>query len=341
MDLKKLQPKKILYYQPYNMGDVILSSPLIRSLKKTYPNADIDLMVIPKTEEIARHIPYVHQVILYDKEGRDRKLKEFKKLKQFLHQQHYDLAITTSHTTRSAMVMKASGAPFRIGSPEQGGFLFLTHTVREKKEIRHQSESFLDFLNPLGIYEKDSRLEVTVAAEDTENVIQKLNLNFKRPFVIICPFGSSKPNNKWTNENCSEFIKLLNPQADLYLIGAKSDEPRLEEINKASGGLAKVLAGVLNLGELLAFIKLADVLVTIDTGPLHMASAVGTRIVGLFGPSNPILWGPRDKDDIIITHDCSCKPCPMDVEPCKDLQCMKSIKADEVRNAVTKLLTKK
>lgn len=317
------------------MGDVVLSTPVVRALKKAYPKAEIDLMVIPQTREIAQYIPSLNQIIVYDKEDKHRKLKEFLKLRSFLRSRHYDLAITASNSTRSALITWVSGARYRIGSPNQGGFLFLTHPVREDSVPMHLSEIFLQYLRPLGIHGSDSSLELQIDPHNIQKVQQKLVHNPDRPLIAICPFGNCRPQKSWTIENCSELVKLLAPMADLYLIGGKAEQSRLEKINSLSGGLAMVWAGNLSMGELIAFVKLLDLLVTVDTGPMHIAGAVGTKIVALFGPTEPTSCGPRGKDDVVIRHYPGCEPCRKPIE-CD--RCMRDIQAEEVYSEVLKLI---
>ncbi|MGE5606047.1 MAG: lipopolysaccharide heptosyltransferase II [Bacteroidota bacterium] len=336
MDIKQIKPKRILYYQPYNIGDVVLSTPLIRALKNAYPEATIDIMVLPKTAGIAKCIPHINQVIVYNKDG-DQKLKGLWQLGCYLRKQHYDLAITTSHSTRSALVTWLSGARYRIGSPLQGGFLFLTHPVREEMQLKHQSEVFLEFLKPLGIENQDSRLELHVNPEDIQNIRRKLSLTSDRPILVVSPFGKVTPTKNWAFDNCSKFLKMAASQGDLYLIGAKIDQPELEKINSLARGVAQVLGGILSLGELVALIKIANVVVTVDAGPLHIGNAVNTPVVALWGPSVLGIWGPRGNKDIIIRHQLDCQPCQK-YKTCMDTQCMKSIQAEEVYAAVTKIL---
>lgn len=339
MNVKKFRPKRILFYHPFGgIGDVVLVSPTICALKNSYPEATIDLMVIPSNEEIAHYIPNVNQVIVYDHKGRDRNFKQFMKLKAFLHSQRYDLAITTNHSTRNAIVTWISGARCRIGSPEQGGFLFLTHPVRKPTQPIHLSQLFLEYIKPLGITSPDSKLALNIKAQYLQSVKQKLIVKTKKPIVALCPFGSW-PQKSWTIEQCADLLRKLSPIAELYLIGGKKDRFGLETINNLSGGIANVLAGELNIGELIALIKLSDLVVTVDTGPLHIASALSIPVVALYGPTEYYGSGPRGPNDIIVIHQFECKPCTKEMT-CENNRCMQAIQAEEVYIAVQKILTK-
>lgn len=336
MDLTCFKPKKILLYHTFsNIGDIVLSSPLPRALKKAYPTTDIDLMVLPKVEEIARYIPYIHQVIVYDKQGVDRSFKQLFKLRKHLRNQNYDLAITTSNSTRSAIITWISGACFRIGDKSEATPLFLTNPVNPQHlPDLHQSKYLLEYLRPLGIPREDSRLELQISPEDIQKVQSYFSQVHIRPRITICSVACGAHRN-WPVENCSKLIQSLRPYADLYLVGTKTDKTRLEEINRLAGGFAHVLAGTLSIGELIAFIHLSDLLITVDTGTLHIGTAVGTKVIGLFGSGEPLVWGPQGQNDIVIHH--RCNPCIFS-SGCRDNRCMKAIKAEEVFTASMGLL---
>lgn len=329
-------PKKILIVNPLNIGDVVLTGPMVRALKKEYPNASIDLMVTPITEKIAKCLPDIDQVLVYDKAGKHRRLKDILELRAQMHSRHYDLAITIHVSTRSAISTWLSGAKFRIGLNSQGGSLFLTHAIDERTLFGHRAEQLIQLLQPLGISGNYTKLALQVEPKILERVKQKLALTFERPIVLVCPFGNW-PQKIWLEDRYRELLPQLAQKAEVFLIGDRKVLPGLEAINSIAGGVAKIWAGDLDLIELVGLIKLATLMLTIDTGPLHIADAVGTPVVSLFGPTEPSCWGPRNENSVVISRDLSCKPC-LQRPLCKDNQCMKQISAQEVFEKVDILL---
>jgi len=300
MDIESGSIHKILFINLAYIGDVLLSTPLTRALKKTYPSATIDILTIPNTAEIAKGNPYVDKIIIYDKRGRHRPLLELWKLIQHLRQQNYDLAITTNFSLRSPAMAWASGARWRVGFDAQHAGIFLTHKVsKQRKLIKHEIENQMDVLKPLGIIANDTTMEFKIDQLDIENMHSKIELQSEKPVVVICPFGRS-PLKSWTQEGYSGLLKRLAPLAQCYLIGGKAEQQRLQEINTAAGGVAHIVAGILTLSELAALLQQAKLLITVDTGPMHIGQAVGTPTVALFGPTDDRVWGPRGKYDVVI-----------------------------------------
>ena len=311
------------------IGDVLLSTPVARALRQAYPDAVIDMLVIPLAAPIARGNPYIDGVLEYDKRGRHKKFGELIKLIAAIRARRYDLAVTTNFAPRGAMLAWASGIPRRVGYDAQHAGWFLTDKASpHRPAIRHEAENYLDVLKPLGITTADTSLALKINAAAAASLAKKVAFDSAKPVVAICPAGSY-PQKSWSVEGYAQLIRRLATQADCYLIGASGEAARLEEINAAAGHLAKVLAGTLALGELVAFLAHARLLVSVDTGPMHMANAVGTPVVALFGPTDPKGWGPRGSRDVIFYNADECSPC-WGRKACSDNNCMNLLAADKV-----------
>lgn len=339
MDIEVSSIRKILFINLAYIGDVILSTPLTRALKKTYPSAEISMLVIPSTVEVARGNPYVDHVIPYDKRGAHRSIKNVWKLVQNLRQQGYDMAITTNFSLRSPAMAWASGARWRVGFDAQHGGIFLTHVATaERKNIRHEIENQLSVLTPLGIMVKDTTMEFRLELRDVESVKSKIHSQSGKPILVMCPFGRH-PAKSWTREGYSRVLEQLSPYAECYLIGGKSEERDLIELNADTGDLAHILAGTLTLGELAALLHEAKLLITVDTGPMHLGQAVGTPTVALFGPTDECVWGPRGTSDLVIKSKVDCMPCYL-TENCNNNECMQQIAIQDVIQASLNILGK-
>lgn len=329
--------KKILIINLAFIGDVILSTPVARALRETYPAASIDMLTVKVSAPIAELNPYINKVFIYDKNGRHRKWRAALALIRELKEHRYDLVICTNFAVRGAIIAWAIGAPNRIGYDAQHGKWFLTQTASAHRPVlRHEADNYLDVLQPLGITTPDTSLKLTIREEDKQTVRQILKRTSGKPLIIICPAGSY-PRKSWTREGYVTLLRSLAPIADLALIGGKAEQVLLNELNSQADGQAQVFGGTFNLQELAALVADADLLITVDTGPLHIAQAVRTPVLALFGPTDPVVWGPRGKRDIVLYSTADCSPCWGKAAPC-DHRCMTAITTTEVTQKVREIL---
>ncbi len=337
MELSNKSINKILLINLAFIGDVILSTPVARALRERYPAAQIDFMTIPLSADIARLNPYINNVIAYDKRGKHRQLGALWQLIRYLRSQKYDLAISTNFAPRGAMLAWVSGIPYRVGYRAQHGEWFLTHVASaERSAVKHEAENQLDVLKPLGISTKDASLVLRLDKTDEDQVAAKVKKTEGKPLVIICPYGSYWKKS-WTTDGYIALVKELSQYADCCLIGGPGEREQLENINEQTGNKAQVFGGTLTLGQLSALISIAALLITVDTGPLHIAQAVGTPVLALFGPTDPKGWGPRGGDCAVIYHPSPCSPC-WGKGDCPDHICMMAIATDEVTGLARQML---
>jgi lipopolysaccharide heptosyltransferase II len=328
--------QKILVINLAFLGDVILSTPVVRALKRVYPMADIHMLVTPATREIAEGNPYCDKVIVYDKRGKDQNLIALWRLISHLRQEKYDLAVSMNFALRGALVAWAAGARLRLGYDAQHAAMFLTHIARADRSVpQAEAANHLALLKPLGIIDNDITLEYRVDQAATEAVVGKLTRTPGRPLVVICPYGRH-PLNSWTQEGYIALLRRLAQVADCFLIGGQAEKPALDDLNSTADSVATVLAGVLSISQLAALLKLADLVITVDTGPLHIAAAVGTPVLGIFGRSDYRIWGPHGPYDRVLCKEPACWPCYR--RECDHHSCMKQIGPDEVITTALEML---
>lgn len=330
--------KKILLINLAFIGDVILSTPVARALREHFFQASIDMLTVPVTAPIAELNPYIDRVIIYDKKGRHKKWQNLLNLLRELRSYRYDMIVCTNFAVRGAMIAWIVGAPCRIGYDAQHGKWFLTHAVSsDRPVIRHEADNYSDVLKALGITVADTSLKLKIRQQDQQAVSQILKRTDGKALVLICPAGSY-PQKSWSRENYGILIEYLAEEADLVLIGGQAEKKLLEELNQASGGHAQVCGGTFTLPELTALIADSDLLITVDTAPLHIAQAIGTPVIALFGPTDPRVWGPRGEGNEVCYSKAACSPCWGKVREC-DHRCMRGIRAQEVVEKARKILT--
>ncbi|MDR7868549.1 MAG: glycosyltransferase family 9 protein [Sporomusaceae bacterium] len=339
------QINKILMVTITHIGDIVLSCPTTRALKKYFPHAEIDMLVSMPQGEAAFHNPHVSNVIFYGIENWQRDRAKLMKLIQALRQKKYDLALSSRHGSADPMMAFLSGAVYRAGFDTHGGGKFLTHMLPlDPIVIRHETEYQLALLAMLGITSEDTNIEFLVSDEEESSLNMKLPRlqDNGRPIVLLCPF-SDDPQKNWTDNGYVEVLRTLAEFADCYLLGSLRQLTALRSINTAAGNVAEVLGGLLSLGELAALIRAADLLITVDTGPMHIAQAFSTPVVALMGPTDPRVWGPRNPGDVVLTKPMECAPCWHKDESikksCRFNECMWRIRPDDVIKAATGILT--
>lgn len=338
--LEKNWPSRILLIHLAFIGDVILATPVVRALKTAYPDATITMLTVPVTAEVAAMNPYVDDVIIYDKCGKDKGLLAMWKMARRLKQQRFDLAICMNFAVRGAMLSWLAGIPRRLGYDAQHAGWFLTDVQSSRRDsIKHERLNHLEILRPLRLRKKcqDTSLELTLPMEAGDSLRQKLE-TYMIPsnYMIICPCGNNKKR-ELPVETVAEVIKALQKKIPVYLIGGNREACILQKMAQRAGLNEKnVLAGVLNLQELAIFIQSAEFMLTVDTGPLHIAQAVKCPVVAVFGPADPIVWGPCGAKDIVIYHPLDCSPC-WNKGTCEVNECIRQITADEILQALDRL----
>lgn len=332
--------KKILVINLAFIGDVILATPVARGLKAAFPHAQIDMLVIPAAAPIAELNPYIDRVMVYDKKGKHKKMTSLWSLIRELRKQKYDLTISTNFALRNAMVAWATGAPNRVGYDAQhAGWLLTQVASAVRTQYRHEVENQLDVLKPLGIEVEDISLELKIKEKDEIYIKTVLKQTSGKKLVVICPAGSYQ-RKSWETNGYVQFLQEISQVADCCLIGGKAEANLLEEINALAGNVAQVFAGTLTLGQVAALLKRTDLLLSVDTGPLHIGQAVGTLTLGLFGPTDPGIWGPRGINDGIIYKPVECSPCWGKGE-CLGHRCMNTILPEEVIEMAMVMLKEK
>jgi len=338
------QVHKILLISIAHIGDIVLSCPTARALKLFFPQADIDMLVSTPQGEAAYHNPYISKVIFYDIKDWQLDRAKLMTLIQLLRQTKYDVAFSSRYGSADPMLAWLSGAVCRVGFDVHGGGQFLTHLVPAiPPVIRHETDNQLEVLSALGITAADTRIEFLVSAAEEAGVRDKLPHLGKsgQPLILLCPF-SEHPQKNWTNSGYINILQELAKFADCCLIGTYSQQPALNAINIYAGNVATVLGGTLSLGELGALIKQADLLITVDTGPMHIAQAFQTPVIALMGPTDPKIWGPRRACDIILYKPMHCSPCwhkdDAVKNSCRQNECMRRIRPAEVIQAAKAIL---
>lgn len=325
------------------IGDVILATPVVRAVRTAYPDAHLTMLSVPLTATIAAMNPYIDEVIPYDKRGRHRGFFGMFTMARELKRHAFDMVICMNFAVRGAVVAWLADIPVRVGYDAQHASLFLTHVSTAKRTgIQHETLNHLEVLRPLGLATQDTSLVLQPSAGAIASLAAKKE-RYNIPaagYVAICPFGSYAKKNLSLAAS-AHLVRHLSQHEPVYLIGAKADGDRLEKIARLAGlDFSHILAGTFSLDELAAFLQDATCLVTVDTGPMHIAQAVGCPVAAVFGPTDPAIWGPRGEKAVVLCREKKCAPC-WGKGTCHQNDCMREIAVSEILAAVEKLLEAK
>lgn len=318
------------------IGDAVMTMPALRSLKRSHPaGSKISLLVKPWVSPLFEKDPHVDEVLIYQDEhkGLSGKLRLARELKK----QHFCMAVLFQNAFDAAAVAFLSGIPERVGyNRDCRGFL-LTKAVPfdDKAKTLHHIDYYQNLISKAGFPVITSRPWIYLSLEERLRARDTLK-HLPRPVVGINPgaaYGSSK---RWRPERFAAVIRrvISGMQGSAVIFGGPKETMIAEDI-LMQGGLDQA-APVLNLSgrttvrELAALISECDLLVTNDSGPMHIGYAVGTPLVAIFGSTSPGLTGPPEKGSIVLRKALACSPCFERECGNKSMECMDRITSDEV-----------
>lgn len=340
--------KKILITRTDRIGDVVLSTPVFKSLKNSFPSVSISVLVRPYTKEIVTDNPNIDEVIIYDPEGEHRTIRGLFKLAKEIEKRNFDTSLILFLDFKVGLLTYLSKIPRRIGPGTKLAQIFLTDRIKQhrSKVDKHETYYNLELAEALGanpvrqseIYIPD---EITKKVENIFSSIVIRHSSIVNPIVGIHP-GSGGSARNWRHERYIELAdKIIEKTgATVFITGGPAEEKLIDGIVGNIKGKALKYISYSGLKELAAVIKRINVLVGPSTGPIHIATAVGTPVVSIYCPifvCQPKRWGPIGKNDIVLMPDVPfCEKCIF--EKCEYYDCMDRISVEKVFEEVLKRL---
>lgn len=305
--------RRILVITLSNVGDIILTTPVIASLAGEFPEARIDVMVGPRGKEVFEKDPRVFKLIIYDKH---LPISAKRRLQLKLKNLRYDLVADLRNTILPLLI-----------APK-----YRTATIqRFPVHITHSMDKHLYRLHALGITGTKRQSYLYVPPEDAASVEALLKAEgIREGFVLMNP-GSKSHLKRWTAEGFAAVADSLigECKTDVAFIGLDEDKEIVAGVMKKMKKKGHDLVSKTNLRQLAELLKRSKLLITNDSAPLHLGCAVGTKVLALFGPTDPKKYGPTGEFDAVIHKKLHCVPC--EVAACAyNYECMTSIHPDEV-----------
>jgi lipopolysaccharide heptosyltransferase II len=337
--------KRILLVRTDRLGDVILTLPMLSALRKCFPDAYIAMLSRRYTGEILEGNPHLDELIWYD---RDHTNIPFNEMAATLRERRFDAAIVVYPRLRLAWLMWRSGIPRRVGTGYRYySFLFTKRVFEHRKDAkRHEVEYNLNLLHELNCEpgrNSTPDFHISIPAEAQKNIeglLESLNVERNR-FVIVHP-GSGGSAREWSPENFGQLAARFAADFTVIVTGTEREETKVSTVVRSSGGVAIPLVGQLNLKELAALIRASSLFVSNSTGPLHLAVAMGTPVVGLY-PQHTAMsakrWGPYTENKVVYVPErpLDCNACVENKSAC---ECMATISVERVHAAALSLIAK-
>lgn len=349
--MKFMQPQKtcfnkILVIRTDRIGDVVLSTSVLKALRENYPKSHIAVMVTPYTREIIEENPYIDEIIVYDKNKEHRGLIRFWKFIRKLKKNNFDLAIILHTKKRTNLIAYLSRIPRRIGYEDKKFGFLLTDKIKDIRPLglKHEIDYCLNLLEKLGIKPKDKTTYAAVKKEDlawVDNFLEANGIGKNDKIICLHP-GASCVSKRWLMVRFIELAKRLIERysAKIILVGDGGDVKIAEEIAKDIKGPVLNLAGKTTLSRLSAVLKRSRLFISNDSGPVHIASAVGTPVISIFGRNqaglSPVRWKPIGKLDRYLHKDVGCAVCLAHNCPI-GFECLKAITVEDVLDVINSI----
>jgi lipopolysaccharide heptosyltransferase II len=346
-----LQARRILCVRLDYLGDVLMTTPAIRALKQSLPDCHVTLLTSGSGVAVSRYIPEIDDTIRYDAPwlksgGEHAPALDLAMIRQ-LEQGRFDAAVIftvySQNPLPSAMLCYLAGIPLRLAHCRENPYRLLTDWVPDpepEKQVRHEVRRQLDLVATVGARPSHERLSFRIPAADRDAVqerLRALGIDAARPWIVLHP-GASAPSRRYPPEQWIAAAEEIGARlgCPLLFTGGKDEVALVEQIRRAAPQ-AHTLAGELGLGELAALIAQAPLLVSGNTGPAHIAAAVGTPVVDLYALTNP-QHTPWQVQSRVLFEDVPCRNCYKSVCPKGHHRCLAGIAPARVADAVCELL---
>lgn len=349
------QVKRILVIKPSSLGDVVNALPFLASLRQRYADRHIAWLVEEEAAGLLLDHPLLDQVIVSGRRRWGREvlmpsrwssaLQEVVTLIAQLRAGQYDLAVDLQGLLKSALMLLCTGARYRVGlaSAREGSKRVLTHRVPLPPGPTHAVDRYLEAARFLGATPVSSPFVFPFSPDDdmrAEALLVEAGVKPGEPVVAVCPRARWKTK-LWGEDRFARLGEIVARRlgAKVLLIGSRSELPVINRLAARMNPAPFVAAGRTDLRLLIALLKRIDLLVTLDSGPMHLAAALGTPLVALFGPTDPRLNGPYGSRGTVLRVPLPCSPClKRRCQIKEDRLCLRSISVEQVAEAVSEVM---
>lgn len=335
------------------MGDVVMTEPALRALRRSAPDRRLTLLTSPQGAEAAALLPGVDDVLVYEAPWMKATLprpdgRADRAFVRRLRRMAYDGAVVFTVYSQpplpAAQLCYWADIPLRLAHSRENPYHLLTDWVREPEPhggVRHEVQRQLDLVREVGATVDDERIRLAVRSQDVEAALARLDregVGVNQPWIVIHP-GASAASRRWPLEHFAATADALSLASGLQVVftGSHGERPLVESIRGKMAGSSYSLAGRLSLRQLAALLSQAALLIANNTGPVHLAAGVGAPVVDLYALTNPqhTPWRVASR---VLSHDVPCKYCYRSVCPELHHDCLRRVTPRQAVDAALELL---
>lgn len=337
--------KRLLIRSTNWIGDAVMTTPAVRSIRQNFPDATIAMLAKPWVAPVFAHSPHVDEMIVFDAHGRHRGVGGIVRLAKELRRHRFDTAILLQNAIEAALIVCMAGIPRRIGFDSDARRLLLTHPVHRTAAIKaiHQTGYYQEMLKGAGLHTGAPTLELVLGMAERQRAGQRLREHGIRPgtrIIGLNPSATFGPAKQWFPGCYAALGDRLHQAlgAAILIFGGPLDRDLGRRIGAMMTAPHIDLSGRTTLGEAMALIDRCDAFVTNDSGLMHVAAALNTPQVAIFGSTNPLTTSPYSDTSRVLRVPMACSPCMQPVCPLGHMNCMKAVSVEMVGEAVLGLL---
>ena len=338
-------PKRILLKAVNWLGDIVMSLPAMRAIRRAYPDAHLTILIKKELTSFFDGANWLDEVLPYSVARGFGGLNDRLKIVGEIRSRHFDLAVLMPNSFESALWVTAAGIPRRAGYAVDARGALLTHKAGVPRDALegHQVRYWLAMIREtLGLEGEAGEVAISPAAGHLATMRDWLGTHRRRPdapLIAIAPAAAYGPAKEWRAAQFAALIDALSERigAECVLVGAPSERAKCEEVASLSATGAMVSAGHTSIGELIAMLSMSSAFIGNDSGCMHLAGALGIPTVAIFGSTNPIRTGPSKTNSRVIWHHLECSPCLARTCRFGHYNCLREVQPGEALEALSSL----
>ena len=331
--------KKILMRGPNWVGDSILAIPAMKAVRARFPDAEITLLVRPWVAGVFKAAPFINRLWT---EPRPAGIGDWMRITSSIRKNRFDMALLFPNSFESAAMIFLGRVPQRVGYGTDGRRWLLTNSLKPVREKRHQIHYYLDLAGAVSANVDQPSIAIEATTEErtqASRLLASSGIAADRHFLVLNPgaaYGSAK---RWSEEGFADAGDTLAEEMDLdvVIIGSEVERTIAESIQRRMRSRVAVLNGQTSLETLIGVISGSSLVLTNDSGPMHMAAALGVPTVAVFGATDDVVTGPWGPHARVVKEPVECSPCMLRECPI-DHRCMTRVSADAVCRAAREVL---
>jgi heptosyltransferase-2 len=331
--------KKILIRGPNWVGDAVLAIPAMKAVREHFHEAEITVLVRPWVAGLFTAAPFVDKVW---SEPKPSSIGEWTRIPRSIRDRAFDLALLFPNSFESALMMFLAGIPQRIGYATDARGWMLTNSIKPADDPRHQIYYYMDLVKTLAAATTPPAIEIKATPQeraDARALLRAEGIPDAAPFLVLNPgaaYGSAK---RWHSDRFAGVAQTLSRELHLLivLIGSEAERSISEQVRDRMTRSAVVLNGRTSLETLIGVLSESSLMITNDSGPMHIAAALGIPTVAVFGSTDERVTGPYGPRTRIVKQVVECSPCLLRDCPI-DHRCMNNVSVEDVCRAARELV---